>query len=40
LPADTYLWVNAEYLELERVFGSGILERVPATPLWRPANAP
>ena len=27
-------YVHLEYLELDRVFGSGILERVPATPLW------
>jgi MoaA/NifB/PqqE/SkfB family radical SAM enzyme len=30
-------YVHLEYLELDRVFGSGILERVPATPLqWQP----
>jgi MoaA/NifB/PqqE/SkfB family radical SAM enzyme len=28
-------YVHLEYLELDRVFGSGILERVPAAPLWR-----
>ncbi|NOK03462.1 MULTISPECIES: STM4011 family radical SAM protein [Myxococcus] len=30
-------YVHLEYLELDRVFGSGILERVPATPLWKGA---
>lgn len=28
-------YVHLEYLELDRVFGSGILERVPSAPLWR-----
>jgi MoaA/NifB/PqqE/SkfB family radical SAM enzyme len=27
-------YVHLEYLELDRVFGSGILERVPASPVW------
>ncbi|RKI12491.1 radical SAM protein [Corallococcus sp. AB030] len=27
-------YVHLEYLELDRVFGSGLLERVPATRLW------
>jgi len=31
-------YVHLEYLELDRVFGSGILERVPAAPLWRYAS--
>jgi MoaA/NifB/PqqE/SkfB family radical SAM enzyme len=30
-------YVHLEYLELDRVFGSGILERVPASPLWKSA---
>ncbi|TQF13107.1 radical SAM protein [Myxococcus llanfairpwllgwyngyllgogerychwyrndrobwllllantysiliogogogochensis] len=28
-------YVHMDYLELDRVFGSGILERVPVKPLWR-----
>lgn len=31
-------YVHLEYLGLDQVFGSGILERVPATPLWRRAG--
>jgi hypothetical protein len=32
-------YVHLEYLELDRVFGSGILERVPASPLWTAGSA-
>ena len=28
-------YVHLEYLELDKVFGSGILERIPAQPLWQ-----
>jgi hypothetical protein len=28
-------YVHLDYLELDRVFGSGILERVPVEPVWR-----
>lgn len=33
-------YVHLEYLELDRVFGSGILERVPVAPLWRTSPPP
>ncbi|MCY1014948.1 STM4011 family radical SAM protein [Pyxidicoccus sp. MSG2] len=34
-------YVHLEYLELDRVFGSGILERVPVSPPWKgPLPAP
>ena len=33
-------YVHLEYQELDRVCGSGILECVPATPLWRGAAGP
>ncbi|MDC0709630.1 STM4011 family radical SAM protein [Stigmatella sp. ncwal1] len=33
-------YVYLEYLALDRVFGSGILERIPTAPLWRAPAAP
>jgi hypothetical protein len=28
-------YVHLDYLELDKVFGAGILERVPAQPIWQ-----
>jgi hypothetical protein len=33
-------YVHLEYLELDKVFGAGILERIPSAPLWRKIAVP